>query len=412
MKKTATPKNEKVRITALKKLNILDTPSEEQYDNITELAAYICDVPIALIALVDEKRKWIKAKVGVEYCEVPREDSFCAHAILNSDEVLQVPDTRLDHRFKDNPMVTRDEDPILFYVGFPLKGGDGNVLGTLCLMDHRPRQFNEQQLKALKTFGHQVEILFELRLKNNQMRASKKELRKQNTLLKNFAGAVSHDLKMPLSNIIMTIDLLKAKYAEKLDESGFAYLKKLKQSAFGMSDYISNILAYYETENVSSQDYAEKPFGLKEFLESIIDMLNIERNCEINLPDYNFDLICNRSALEQIFLNLLGNSLKYNDKEKTIISIGCEEEEGFYKFELTDNGIGIPKDQQDKVFDLFSVAADKDRHGKKGNGIGLTTVHKLVEKLGGKIAVDSELGKYTTFTFTIEKQQPKTQKTA
>src|SRR5699024_6550270 len=146
--------------------------------------------------------------------------------------------------------------------------------------------------------------------------------------------AVSHDLKMPLSSIIMTIDILKSKYGDKMDEYGLAYLDRLKQSSFGMSDYISNILAYYETENVSSEDFSEHPFDLKGFLESIIDMLNIEGDCEINFPEDNMDLVCNRSGLEQVFLNLLGNSLKYNDKQKTIIDIEAKEDKGFYEFRI------------------------------------------------------------------------------
>src|SRR5699024_1849256 len=118
---------------------------------------------------------------------------------------------------------------------------------------------------------------------------------------------------------------------------------------------------YYETENISSLDYSKNPFGLKEFLEDIIDMLNIEEDCEINYPEKNFDLICNRSGLEQVFLNLLGNSLKYNDKKKTRITIQAREYDTFYAFSVTDNGMGIPKEKQETVFNLFSIAAEQDK---------------------------------------------------
>src|SRR5699024_10726565 len=158
---------------------------------------------------------------------------------------------------------------------------------------------------------------------------------------------------------------------------------------------------------VSSEDFSEHPFDLKGFLESIIDMLNIEGDCEINFPEDNMDLVCNRSGLEQVFLNLLGNSLKYNDKQKTIIDIEAKEDKGFYEFRITDNGMGIPEDQLENIFDLFSIANERDRYGKKGNGIGLSTVQRLVHKLGGEISVESEYGKYTSFTFSIKKQKAK-----
>src|SRR5699024_2628617 len=203
---------------------------------------------------------------------------------------------------------------------------------------------------------------------------------------------------------------IETKYGGQLDEQAINYLNRLKQSSFGMSSYISNILDYYETDNISFEDYEEEPFDLKTFLEGIVDMLNIEADCEINLPEKTFGLICNRSGLEQILLNLLGNSLKYNNKDKIVIDISCEEEDDFYRFSITDNGMGIPKEKQKDIFSWFSTATETDRHGQKGNGIGLSSVHKLVHNLGGEIRVDSKVGEYTNFTFTIKK--PKAKKTA
>lgn len=412
MTKPSLPDNEKSRLSALKKLDILDTPAEKEYDNITELAAYICQTPIALITLIDEKRQWFKSKIGIDACDNDRDLSFCGHAITSPKEILEIPDARLDERFKDNPATLAEKKPVIFYAGIPLTDNDGHALGTLCLIDHKPRELDPKQLKALVSLGYQVNRLFELRLKNNRLRSSKAKLSRRNSLLRNFAGTVSHDMKMPLANIILTIDVLKKKYGKSLDEKAIEYLDRLKQSSFGMSDYISNILEYYETENLSPENITEEPFDLKDLLESIIDMMNIEDDCEINFPDKNLDLVCNRSGLEQILLNLLGNSLKYNDKDKMVINIDYKETPDFYEFTVTDNGIGIPEDQKDKIFDLFSTVAERDRNGQKGNGIGLSTVQKLVHNLGGKIDVASEEGKSTSFTFSIKKQKQKQKKIA
>jgi signal transduction histidine kinase len=126
-------------------------------------------------------------------------------------------------------------------------------------------------------------------------------------------------------------------------------------------------------------------------------------DCEINLPEENIEMHANKAALEQIILNLVGNSLKYNDKDKIVINIACSEKDNFYHFSIADNGMGIPKNKREQIFDLFMTSGNLDRYGKKGNGIGLSTVKKLVTKLGGEIRVSSELGKGTTIEFTIRK---------
>jgi len=116
-------------------------------------------------------------------------------------------------------------------------------------------------------------------------------------------------------------------------------------------------------------------------------------------------LNCNKIALQQIFINLIGNSLKYNNKEEIIIDVQCSNGGDFYNFSISDNGIGIPKDKQQDIFELFTIVEEVDRTGNRGNGIGLSTVKKLVNSLGGDITVESEINKGTTFKFTMHKSQ-------
>ena len=132
------PSDEVSRLDALRELNILDTESEKEFDEFTALAAHICLAPIALISLIDEHRQWFKSKVGLDLTETSRDIAFCAHAILQPTSLMEVPDTQLDKRFLDNPLVL--ESPhIRFYAGAPLIGIDGYALGTLCVIDHVPR---------------------------------------------------------------------------------------------------------------------------------------------------------------------------------------------------------------------------------------------------------------------------------
>jgi len=155
------PTNEAERLAALKEYHILDTGTEQSYDDITILASHICEVPIAMISLVDEARQWFKSRVGLEQQQTPREVAFCAHAILQN-EPLIVRDATKDQRFADSTLVT-DEPHIRFYAGFPLINPEGLALGTLCVIDGQPRQLSAEQLKTMQALSRQVMTLLELR---------------------------------------------------------------------------------------------------------------------------------------------------------------------------------------------------------------------------------------------------------
>ena len=161
-----TPSNESSRLAALLRFELLDTPAEAMFDNITALAAQICETPIALISLVDAERQWFKSRQGLDARETPRELAFCAHAI-NGETLFEVENALLDPRFRDNPLVTGAPD-IRFYAGMPLADSEGRNLGTLCVIDRQPRQLSVQQKGALKLLAQQAINLFELRSQTRQ----------------------------------------------------------------------------------------------------------------------------------------------------------------------------------------------------------------------------------------------------
>ncbi len=167
-----TTPSETKRLKVLWQYDVLDTVPEEVFDDLTELAARICEAPIALISLVDENRQWFKAKVGVTIKETSRDISFCAHAIKQQ-ELFIIPDATKDLRFANNPLVTSDPK-IRFYAGAPLVTPDGHALGTLCVIDKVPRELKAEQQQALRVLARHVMMQLELRRHAKDLAAAHK----------------------------------------------------------------------------------------------------------------------------------------------------------------------------------------------------------------------------------------------
>lgn len=154
--------NEKDRLQELREFRILDTLPERELDEIAEIALAVCNVPISLISFVDDNRQWFKAKKGIDMQETPRKLSLCQHALQNPSEVLVANNLLQDERFKNHPFVLGPPH-IRFYAGAPLTTRKGNVLGTLCILDYRPRKISEQQKRALQLLAKKVMDFLETR---------------------------------------------------------------------------------------------------------------------------------------------------------------------------------------------------------------------------------------------------------
>ncbi|MCK0192102.1 ATP-binding protein [Arenibacter sp. F20364] len=387
----------------MKELNsysILDTLPESDYDNLTTIAAEICGTPISLISLIDDKRQWFKSHHGVDASETPKEYAFCGHAINTPNDVFIVQDARKDERFHDNPLVIGDPH-VIFYAGVPLVGKAGLPLGTLCVIDHKPNLLSQSQIRSLSALSKQVMNLLELRKNELLLEQAIRKLEERNEGLERFALVAAHDLKTPLINISSLAQLFRNQYKGVLDDEGLEMLELIVVSSDNLIDLIEGLLHYSRAVSILREEKSN--ISLKTLIKDITGLFNYDHNLNLVLKSDLTHIMVNKTGINQILINLVTNAIKYNDKEVVEIELGIEETDTHYLCYLKDNGPGIAKEYQEKIFKIFEKIAATDKFGKRGNGIGLATVKKIVETSGGSITVESDLGKGTKFIFTLEK---------
>ncbi|MBC7523857.1 MAG: GAF domain-containing sensor histidine kinase [Flavobacterium sp.] len=393
------PYNEGQRQRAVDKYKTFNKLSKESYDNITSLVAHICEVPVALITLLDYDYNTFKSHYGIEEERLPREISFCAHAINYDDDITIVTDSKKDVRFLDNPLV--DDGMAIFYAGVPLVDPDGFKLGTLCVFDNKPRELNENQVEAMKTLAKQVMILFEKEYQNSILTNLQLSLQNKNDVLEKFAGVVSHDLKSPLANIISLLKIIEDENKDSFNEETQLYFNYLRSASYSLRNYIDGILSFYKSDSLLERK--NELVNLDVLIDELKRMLPMDGGVSIKTNFTNNTVVLNRVALQQILLNLLSNGIRYNSKSNKILEISLNEDDAYFNFSVTDNGNGISSDNYEKIFELFQTADNQNDFDSKGSGIGLTTVKKVVESLGGKVCVTSTQGVGSVFKFSLAK---------
>lgn len=199
------PQNEPERLAKLLEYEVLDSLPEQSYDDLTAIAAHICGTPIALVSLLDSDRQWFKSRHGIDIVETPREQAFCNYTITQPDAMLVVPDALQDERFQENPLVLENPS-IRFYAGTSLISPEGMPLGTLCVIDHTPRELTSQQREVLCALGRQVMAQLELRRKATQLQQEKQALQQALQQLKlTQSSLIEAEKTSAIGNLVIDI---------------------------------------------------------------------------------------------------------------------------------------------------------------------------------------------------------------
>jgi signal transduction histidine kinase len=390
--------DESQRLEEVNSYRIEDTITEKDYDDIAFLASAICGTPIALVTMMYHDRQWFKAAVGTDMKENKRELSFCTHALASQDDVMVVENATADERFKHNPLV-EGEPHLKFYAGASIINKNGFCLGTVCVYDLVEKSLTETQIQSLKILSERVMSLLELRKQNFQLEMMKERLESSNKSLEAFAMVLAHDIKSPLSGITMVNDLLY----QQLDESANDVKELIEMSQNSTQKIIRLVDGILSYSKVNTSYNTTEPIKISSFFEQIKSTLLSPKPLIFNYNSAVDTVNFNKVQLEQVFQNLFTNAIRYNDKEHIKLEVSAKEKEGYYYFEVTDNGMGIAKENHASVFDLFGTVGEKDNYGLGSSGIGLNIVKKIIKAAHGDIEVTSTPGECTTFLFHIKK---------
>lgn len=391
--------NENIRAFVLESYNLTNLCIDPEYEELTFLTATICKVPVAYLSIIEPSKICIKAKFGTNLLDIERKNSFSQLTLSSNKDLFSI-------NYRDNPKVfekakVQFKEEFKFYCGILLKDPNGYPLGVLNILDREERVLEEVQLQSLKALANQSMKLIEFSKQKHQFQKIQQKLKQKYKELEKFASLVSHDIKSPLANIISLTELLKEENKGKFDEETNQYLNYLVESSYALRNYVDGILSFYRSEHILEKEYEN--VNLHQLLQGIAKLYEVTEDVIIEYPKDIMLQNVNKAALTQVFLNLISNGLKYNKKDIREIRVSFEEQESYYYFEVSDNGEGFPEENSSKIFELFTTLDTTDREGNPGSGIGLATVQKLVQSMGGTIKVNSTPGEGSSFSFTIQR---------
>lgn len=387
------------RVQELKKLRILDTEEEEIFNDIVATASNICEAPISLITLLDVERQWFKAKVGTKIKETPIEFSVCRHTIDEPNGIMLIEDLSNDRRFADNPMVISGPK-LKSYLGISLKTPSGESIGTVCVLDNKVRSFDEKQIQCLETLAKYTMKLIDEKILRYQLEQQNQLLTNLNKNLESFTYMVAHDVKAPIRVMSTFTKFILEDRSNQLSESSEEYISYIKEASADLGVMVDRLLEYSKKILIKSDQF--ELINLTEILEEKISLLDYKKsNLEYDISAEFPPIFFSKPILEQTIQNLISNAIEYSDDTKAVkkLKVSATVIDKFTVLSFEDNGIGMTQEILNQVFIPFQ----KDIRIKNSSGIGLCVVKVLLDKVGGKIELESDINQGTTVTVYIPK---------
>ena len=400
MKAPSIPENEVERLEELARLGIIDTPYEEEFDDIVKLASKICETSISTITLVESSRQWFKAKVGLEARETARDISFCGHVITTNTDLFEVEDALKDETFFDNPLVTGNPN-IRFYAAVPLISTNGFRLGTLCVIDSKPKSLTKDQIFALKVLGTQVMKLLELRILNRELEEQRKKQQQQLEMQNKIISIIAHDVRGPVASLKNIIELTNNNILSEAEARDLTIMaeKQLDGTLILLSDLLEWGQMQFEAKTHIHLEKIHLHSLVAEKIKHFEVQTSLKGNKLINLVDADLLFSSDINAVRFILRNLISNANKFTSNGA--ISIYAHKCDNKILITVNDTGIGMTEHEINKIFDTETKYTTLGTNKEKGTGLGLTLSKDFAKLLNGSLTVESEHGKGTTVSIEL-----------
>jgi len=387
--------DEIARLNAVRSYGVLDSPPNAVFEM---LARHICafsGMPIGIVTVLDAERLFFLAAHGhPPVREMPRNAGFLEVAAAEPGGILVVEDTTADPRFAANPAVT-GMPFIRFYAGVPLYTTEGYLLGSVAACDHRPNKLSAGQEEALRQAAVCATTMLETCRSVYALQDTQRRLSAAYADLDRFASVIAHDLKSPLNGIMQLTGILKKMLpAEAVDEDTTEVMDMIGQSAQRASTMVAAVLQYSRDSRSLHEETTDVAFD--DLLDNTMSMLPRTGQAVLQRRAAVPVLRTNRTAVQQVLLNLISNAMRYADKPDGRVLVELGEVGGAYRLSVQDNGPGISKADAERIFEPFFTTGTKGNDAAQ-HGIGLATVKRLVTAMGGSIEVQPAQGGGTRF---------------
>lgn len=375
------PPNEAERLRRLRRFGILDTPPEPSFDRIARLAAQMLDCPVALVSLVDDRRQWFKARVGLDATETSREEAFCAHAIVG-DGIMVVPDAAADERFADNPLVV-GEPGVRFYAGAPLWVGEGMAMGTLCVIDRKPRMLDDEGRRSLVDLATLAVDAMKHHQRIRSLEDAHAELAAAHIELEALTYAIGHDLRAPMRQLGALLELFEVDHGASLSPNAISELDDVRRVRSRADEAIRGMTELVRLPRGGPLEREE--VDLEQVLEEVeqtMGALYPEVTMRHEIPART--VCANEVLLRQLLLHLVDNGFKHGGRN---VRVELTSLPSIDRITVLDDGPGIPPEFVDDIFEPFRRLVPKS---VAGCGVGLTVARKIVHLHGGRIWIDAD----------------------
>lgn len=405
MPKLVDPVQDSDRLAALSRCSLLDSPQQDAFNRLAELAASILNAPVALVSLVDKDRQFFVSCPGLPQPwstvrETPLSHSFCQHAV-RSGAPLVIQDARQRPEFASNKAI--EDLGVVAYLGIPLKTSDGFALGSFCVIDHQPRDWQARDVQNLTSLATSVITEIELRgallreqaarreaeVATQQAREAAESLEMIDRHRIQFLATLAHELRNPLAAIHSGVALLQLANGPDRDR-----VQEVMQRQVNQMTYLVDDLLDVARISEGKIELAKRRISLQQVVDDAAEMIHsvlqeARHRLSIEAPPTPIVVEADYARLVQVFCNLLTNACRYTPPGGHL-AIRLDAWDDWAEVAVADNGVGIPHAELSRIFDAFTQVeeAGGKRHG--GLGIGLTVVRRIVELHGGHVTASSK----------------------